>query len=44
VWNPIMIWVEHVNCMGERRVIYRVVYRVLLGKPEGDADVEGSII
>jgi hypothetical protein len=35
-----MIWAEHVNVMGERRVIYRV----LLGKPEGDAGVEGSII
>jgi len=26
-----MRWVGHVACMGERRV----VYRVLMGKPEG---------
>jgi hypothetical protein len=35
-----MIWAEHVEGMGERRVIYRV----LLGIPEGDAGVEGRII
>jgi hypothetical protein len=35
-----MRWAEHVARMGERRG----VYRVLLGKPEGDPDVEGRII
>jgi hypothetical protein len=40
VWNSIISWTEHVEDMGERRVMYRV----LLGKPEGDVGVEERII
>jgi hypothetical protein len=35
-----MCWAEHVEGMGE----WRVVYRVLSGKPEGDAGVEGRVV
>jgi hypothetical protein len=35
-----MRWVEHVACIGERRD----VYRVLVGKPEGNPVVDGRII
>jgi hypothetical protein len=40
VWNSIMSWAEHVECVGESRVMYRV----LLGKPDGEAGVGGGII
>ena len=35
-----MRWAGHVACMGEERG----VYRVLVGKPEGDLGVDGWII
>ena len=35
-----MRWVGHVACMGDGRG----VHRVLVGKPEGDPDVDGRII
>jgi len=35
-----MRWAGHVACMGDRRD----VFRVLVGKPEGDPGVDGMII